>query len=139
MQVMAVEAGAVLDQHLPEVVGHESHCPSPGEYSSHHATPAEGTRLAALLGTEPLDVPTYHHQAVRPESLEGTAYRPAAWHADGTLEGDGGPGVRPSASPCSGTPRRARTGGCSTPSSRRPWRTGRPTAGTASATPGPAG
>ncbi len=87
MQVMAVEAGAVLDQHLPEVVGHESHSPSPGEYSSHHATPAEGTRLAALLGTEPLDVPTYHHQAVRPESLEGTPYRPAAWHADGTLEG----------------------------------------------------
>jgi putative glutamine amidotransferase len=87
MQVMAVEAGAVLDQHLPEVVGHESHSPSPGEYSSHHATPADGTRLAALLGTEPLDVPTYHHQAVRPESLEGTPYRAAAWHEDGTLEG----------------------------------------------------
>jgi putative glutamine amidotransferase len=23
---------------------------------------------------------------VRPDSLEGTAYRPSAWHADGTLE-----------------------------------------------------
>jgi putative glutamine amidotransferase len=86
MQVMAVEVGGVLDQHLPEVVGHESHCPSPGEYSSHHVTPTAGTRLAALLGTEPLDVPTYHHQAVRAESLEGTAYRASAWHADGTLE-----------------------------------------------------
>ena len=86
MQVMAVEAGGVLDQHLPEVVGHESHSPSPGEYSSHHATPAEGTRLADLLGTDPLDVPTYHHQAVRADSLAGTPYRPAAWHADGTLE-----------------------------------------------------
>ena len=31
-------------------------------------------------------MPTYHHQAVRPQSLEGTAYRPSAWHADGTLE-----------------------------------------------------
>lgn len=86
MQVMAVEAGGVLDQHLPDVVGHESHSPSPGEYSSHHATPVEGTGLAALLGTEPLDVPTYHHQGVRPESLRHTAYRPAAWHEDGTLE-----------------------------------------------------
>ncbi len=86
MQVMAVAVGGVLDQHLPEVVGHESHCPSPGEYTSHHVAPSEGTRLAALLGTEPIDVPTYHHQAVRPESLEGTAYRPSAWHADGTLE-----------------------------------------------------
>ena len=87
MQVMAVEAGAVLDQHLPDVVGHDAHCPLPGEYTSHHATPVAGTRLAALLGTDPLDVPTYHHQAVRPDSLAGTPYRPAAWHEDGTLEG----------------------------------------------------
>ena len=72
MQVMAVEAGGVLDQHLPDVVGHDAHCPGPGSTRSHHATPVAGTRLAALLGTEPLDVPTYHHQAVRPESLEGT-------------------------------------------------------------------
>jgi putative glutamine amidotransferase len=86
MQVMAVAAGATLDQHLPDLVGHDAHCPRPGEYTSHHVAPAEGTRLAQLLGTEPIDVPTYHHQAVRPESLSGSAYRPAAWHADGTLE-----------------------------------------------------
>jgi putative glutamine amidotransferase len=86
MQVMAVEAGGVLDQHLPDVVGHDAHCPRPGEYTSHHVTPATGTRLAELLGTDALDVPTYHHQAVRAGSLAGTPYRPAAWHADGTLE-----------------------------------------------------
>ena len=51
MQVMAVAAGGVLDQHLPDVVGHDSHCPRPGEYSSHHAQPVEGTLLARLLGT----------------------------------------------------------------------------------------
>ena len=86
MQVMAVAAGASLVQHLPEVVGHDAHCPRPGEYATHHATPVEGTRLAAVLGTHELDVPTYHHQAVDAQTLEGTAYRPAAWHADGTLE-----------------------------------------------------
>jgi putative glutamine amidotransferase len=86
MQVMAVEAGGVLDQHLPDVVGHDAHYPLPGEYTSHHATPVAGTRLATLLGTEALAVPTYHHQAVQPESLADTAYRPSAWHADGTLE-----------------------------------------------------
>jgi putative glutamine amidotransferase len=86
MQVMAVAAGAALVQHVPDVVGHEAHLPRPGEYSSHHATPVAGTRLAELLGTDPLAVPTYHHQAVHPESLEGTVYRPSAWHADGTLE-----------------------------------------------------
>ena len=86
MQVMAVAAGAALEQHLPDVVGHDAHCPRPGEYASHHATPVAGTRLAALLGTDTLDVPTYHHQAVRPDSLEATPYRPSAWHPDGTLE-----------------------------------------------------
>ena len=87
MQVMAVAAGGSLDQHVPDVVGHEAHCPQPGSYSSHSVTPVEGSRLAGILGTEALDVPTYHHQAVRPQSLEGTSYEPSAWHADGTLEG----------------------------------------------------
>ena len=86
MQVMAVAAGAGLLQHLPDVVGHEAHCPRPGEYSSHHATPVPGTRLAGMLGTAELSVPTYHHQAVQPETLGDTAYVPSAWHADGTLE-----------------------------------------------------
>jgi len=86
MQVMAVAAGATLLQHLPEVVGHEAHCPEPGVYASHHITPVRGSRLAALLGEEPVDVPTYHHQAVRPGSLEGSGWAAAAWHDDGTLE-----------------------------------------------------
>lgn len=86
MQVMAVAVGGSLEQHLPDLVGHDAHCPRPGEYTSHHVTPMEGTLLGELLGTGPVDVPTYHHQAVHPQSLAGTAYRPSAWHADGTLE-----------------------------------------------------
>ena len=86
MQVMAVAAGASLEQHVPERVGHESHCPEPGVYSSHHATAVGGSRLAALLGTEALDVPTYHHQAVMADSLAGSGWVPSAWHEDGTLE-----------------------------------------------------
>ena len=30
MQVMAVAVGASLEQHLPDVVGHDAHCPRPG-------------------------------------------------------------------------------------------------------------
>jgi putative glutamine amidotransferase len=86
MQVMAVAAGASLDQHLPDLVGHEAHSPRSGAYAWHHVAPVPGSRLAALLGTEPVDVPTYHHQAVRPGSLEGSGFVPAAWHEDGTLE-----------------------------------------------------
>ena len=66
---------------------------------------------------DPLDVPTYHHQAVRPESLEGTAYRPVGLARRRDPRGDGGPGVRASAWRCSGTPRPATTAGCS----RRSW------------------
>lgn len=96
MQVMAVASGGRLEQHLPDRVGHDSHCPRPGEYASHHATPVRGSRLAAVLGTDPLQVPTYHHQAVIPESLEGTGWKASAWHEDGTLEAmeDPAPGFR---------------------------------------------
>ncbi len=86
MQVMAVAAGGSLDQHLPDLVGHEGHSPAPGVYAAHHVTPVPGTTLAGLLGPEPQDVPTYHHQAVRAGSVAGTGYVPSAWHEDGTLE-----------------------------------------------------
>ena len=52
----------------------------------HDVKITQSSAAAIKLGTAPLDVPTYHHQAVRPQSLAGTAYRPSAWHADGTLE-----------------------------------------------------
>lgn len=82
MQVMAVEAGGTLEQHLPDRVGHEAHSPAPGAYASHHVAPVPGTLLASIVGEEVLDVPTYHHQAVRTHP----GYAAAAWHEDGTLE-----------------------------------------------------
>ncbi len=94
MQVMAVAAGASLEQHLPDVVGHDAHCPEPGVYASHHVAPVAGTRLARLVGQDPVDVPTYHHQAVSPGSLDGSGFVAAAWHEDGTLEAMEDPGAR---------------------------------------------
>lgn len=86
MQLMAVEAGGSLEQHVPDRVGTDEHSVAPGVYAAHPVTVVAGTRLEAILGAGPHDVPTYHHQAVRPDSLEHTAYRLSAWHADGTLE-----------------------------------------------------
>ncbi|GGL41334.1 gamma-glutamyl-gamma-aminobutyrate hydrolase family protein [Phycicoccus endophyticus] len=86
MQVMAVAAGGRLEQHVPDRVGHEGHSPTPGRYAVHAVEPAPGTVLAGIVGAGALDVPTYHHQAVVPESLAGTGWRAAAWHEDGTLE-----------------------------------------------------
>lgn len=95
MQLMAVQAGWRLEQHVPDRVGHQEHSPHLGAYGRHSVRTVPGTRIAQIIGQNAV-VPTYHHQAVVPESLvsnrrtsdhpgEG-GYWPAAWHEDGTLE-----------------------------------------------------
>jgi len=87
MQVMAVAAGGTLEQHLPDLVGHEGHSPAPGVYGTHAVRTVDGTTLGALLGREVV-IPSYHHQSV--SSHPG--YVPAAWAPDGTLEAMERPG-----------------------------------------------
>ncbi|HYN28520.1 MAG TPA: gamma-glutamyl-gamma-aminobutyrate hydrolase family protein [Dermatophilaceae bacterium] len=82
MQVMAVEAGGTLVQHLPDVVGHEDHSPHLGAYGEHPVCPVPGTRLAGILGEAEIAVPTYHHQGV----LTHPGYAVVARHPDGTIE-----------------------------------------------------
>lgn len=82
MQLMAVEAGGTLHQHLPDVVRSDVHCPEPGAFTRHTVDVLAGTQLATILGDGPLDVPTYHHQAV----ASHPGYRVAAGHGDGTVE-----------------------------------------------------
>ena len=89
MQVMAVAAGGTLEQHLPDRVGHTAHSPTVGVYASHHVSVVDGTHLADVLGTDELDVPTYHHQAV----VEHPGYVVSAWHEDGTVEAMEDPSV----------------------------------------------
>ena len=81
MQVMAVQAGGTLEQHLPDRVGHDRHSPGPGVYGSHPVRTVPGTRVARLLGEEEV-VASYHHQSV----LTHPGYTAAAWSDDGTLE-----------------------------------------------------
>lgn len=82
MQVMAVAAGGVLDQHLPDSVGSVDHLPAPGVYASHPVRAVEGSRIAGILGTDEVAVPTYHHQGVATHP----GYAASAWHPDGTLK-----------------------------------------------------
>lgn len=89
MQVMAVAAGGTLEQHLPDLVGHDEHSPAPGVYGTHTVRTVEGTRVSALLGQQ-IAVPSYHHQSV--SSYPG--YIPAAWAPDGTLEAMEHPAAR---------------------------------------------
>lgn len=81
MQLMAAHAGGVLDQHTPDLVGHERHSPGGDQFGDIEVTTVPGTRVAGLLG-ESLGVRCHHHQSVRTHP----GYLPAAYAADGTLE-----------------------------------------------------
>ena len=82
MQVLNVELGGTLVQHLPEHVGNDAHSPTVGVHGRHRVRFAGGSVLTALLGAS-ADVATYHHQAV--ETL-GAGLVPTAWADDGVVE-----------------------------------------------------
>jgi putative glutamine amidotransferase len=74
MQLLAVAHGGTLVQHLPDVVGHERHRPSPGVYGLHDIRTSKGSLARAVLG-ERVVVPSYHHQGLAsPGSLTVTGW-----------------------------------------------------------------
>jgi putative glutamine amidotransferase len=81
MQVMAVAAGGDLWQHLPDMVGNNSHAPAAGSYGHHEVRIDPGSRLGGILGGR-VDVATYHHQGVG----EHPGLNATAWSDDGLLE-----------------------------------------------------
>ncbi|MBZ5739938.1 gamma-glutamyl-gamma-aminobutyrate hydrolase family protein [Nocardioides mangrovi] len=81
MQVMAVRAGGALDQHVPDLVGHEQHSPGGDAFGSVDVVTTPGTRVAALVGDR-LAVNCHHHQSVRTHP----GFAAVAHAADGTLE-----------------------------------------------------
>ena len=89
MQLMAVQAGGTLEQHLPDAVGHEGHSPGGPEFGDVSVETCDGTRLRQLVG-ERGSVGCHHHQAVR----EHPGFAPAAYAGDGTIEAIEAPGER---------------------------------------------
>lgn len=63
MQVLSVVRGGSLVQHLPDVVGHANHRPSPGVYGTHPVRLEAGSLAHRILGDE-VSVPSYHHQGL---------------------------------------------------------------------------
>ncbi|MGP4020807.1 gamma-glutamyl-gamma-aminobutyrate hydrolase family protein [Saccharopolyspora sp. 5N708] len=62
-QIMNVAFGGTLHQHLPELVEHREHQPSPAVFGRSRVKLRSGSRIASVLG-EQVDVPCYHHQAL---------------------------------------------------------------------------
>jgi gamma-glutamyl-gamma-aminobutyrate hydrolase PuuD len=81
-QVLNVGLGGDLVQHLPEVVGHDDHKHTPGEYADHDVSLEPGTRLGELLGDR-APVKSHHHQGF---GRIGSGLREAARAEDGTVE-----------------------------------------------------
>jgi putative glutamine amidotransferase len=81
MQVMAVHAGGTLDQHTPDLVGHEHHSPGGDAFGDIRVSTEPGSRVASLLGSE-VEVSCHHHQSVR----DAPGFTVTARADDGTVE-----------------------------------------------------
>lgn len=81
MQVMAVHAGGSLEQHLPDVVGHDEHSPGGDAFGWVSVRTDAGSLVRRLVGAD-LQVNCHHHQAV----ADHPGLQPTARAADGTLE-----------------------------------------------------
>ncbi|HEY8848058.1 MAG TPA: gamma-glutamyl-gamma-aminobutyrate hydrolase family protein [Thermoanaerobaculia bacterium] len=85
VQVMNVAAGGTLIQDIASEVETEiDHASEPSDRNRHDVLVEKGTRLAAIVGNQELNVNSSHHQAIRNvgEGLRVTAHAP-----DGVIEG----------------------------------------------------
>ena len=89
MQLMAVHAGGSLDQHTPDLVGHETHSPGGDAYGAVEVRTEPGSRLASLVGPH-VEVSCHHHQSV----ASHPGFTAVARAADGTVEAMEAPGER---------------------------------------------
>ena len=89
MQLEAARMGGELDQHTPDVVGHDGHAPAAGRYGEITVTTVPGTTVAEILGPT-REVRCHHHQSVR--TCPGLVA--AAYAEDGTVEAFEHPGRR---------------------------------------------
>jgi putative glutamine amidotransferase len=64
MQILNVAYGGGIEQHLPDVVGHEAHRHTPGTFADHEVDLEAGSLAARAAGAERTPVKSHHHQGV---------------------------------------------------------------------------
>jgi putative glutamine amidotransferase len=65
MQVLNLAYGGTIEQHVPDVVGHEEHRHTPGTFADHEVRLEPGSLAARAAGTEWEAVKSHHHQGIR--------------------------------------------------------------------------
>jgi len=81
-QLLNVALGGTLHQHLPDVVGHDGHNPTPGEFNDIDVRLDPAGRVGAAVGRH-VRVRCHHHQAVDALAPGLVA---TGWADDGTVE-----------------------------------------------------
>jgi putative glutamine amidotransferase len=81
-QILNVELGGTLHQHVPDVVGHEGHRMAPAVFGNMAVSTEPGSRAAAVFGASPT-VLCCHHQSIH--DLGGGLVATAR-AADGVIE-----------------------------------------------------
>lgn len=64
MEVLNVVYGGSIEQHLPDVLGHEEHRHTPGTYADHEVRLVPGSLAARAAGSESTPVKSHHHQGI---------------------------------------------------------------------------
>jgi len=79
MEVLNVVYGGSIEQHLPDVLGHEEHRHTPGTYSDHEVRLDPGSLAARAAGSERSPVKSHHHQGI---NKVGDGLDVTGWAAD---------------------------------------------------------
>jgi putative glutamine amidotransferase len=83
MQILNVAYGGGIEQHVPDVVGHEKHRHTPGVFADHEVDLEPGSLAARAVGAERTPVKSHHHQGVKEL---GVGLAATAWAEDETVE-----------------------------------------------------
>jgi putative glutamine amidotransferase len=76
LQMLNVARGGTLLQHVPDVVGHDEHRHTLGQFADHAVELEAGSLAARAAGAERLAVKSHHHQGIEElgEGLEVTGW-----------------------------------------------------------------
>ena len=82
-QVLNIARGGTLHQHLPEVIGTDKYQLGGGTFGHVDVEADANSVVGRLVGTDPLEVAVYHHQAI---DRVGDGLRVTARTADGVIQ-----------------------------------------------------
>lgn len=83
MQVLNVAYGGGIEQHLPDVLGHEVHRLTPGAFADHEVRLEHGSLAARAVGAERTSVKSHHHQGVSRSLMRQGTFLASASVSDG--------------------------------------------------------